>query len=92
VVRRILPQIPGTFKRGKWGYLRGFRAGSDIFGAVAETVSRLPNQARYQTSLSPAVRTVLYNTLGKNATQNLANLRLSFPVSFSIIGEKEAVL
>ena len=53
VVKRILPQIPGTFKRGKLGYLRGFRAGSDIFGAVAETVSRLPNQARYQTSLSP---------------------------------------
>ena len=48
VVRRILPQIPGTFKRGKWGYLRGFRAGSDIFGAVAEVVSQLPNQAPYQ--------------------------------------------
>ena len=28
--------------------MRGFRAGSDIFGAVAETVSRHPNQAPYQ--------------------------------------------
>ena len=53
VVRRILPQIPGTFKRGKWGYLRRFRAGSDIFGAVAETVSWHPKLALYQAELRP---------------------------------------
>ena len=35
--------------RGESGDICGdFRAGSDIFGAVAETVSRLPNQAPYQ--------------------------------------------
>ena len=48
VVRRILTQILGTFKRGKWGYLRRNRGVSDISEKVAKLLAQLPNWALYR--------------------------------------------
>ena len=54
------------------GIFAGISGGSDIFGAVAETVSRLPKQARYQLRytrlFSCFIRLGVFSQIKRNTT------------------------
>ena len=56
VVKEILPHFRETFKSGDWGKLGRNRGVRNISDSRTGLVFRLPNQARYQTSLSPDIR------------------------------------
>ena len=55
VVKEILPHFWRTFKSSYWGNLRRKRGVCNISGSRTDLVFQLPNQARYQTSLSPGI-------------------------------------
>ena len=56
VVKEILPHFQETFKGGDWGKLGRNRGVRNISDSRTGLVLRLPNQARYQTSLSPDMK------------------------------------
>ena len=56
VVKEIIPHFQETFKSGYWGKLGRNRGVCNISGSRTNSVLQLPNQARYQTSLSPDIQ------------------------------------